>query len=337
MPDANLLQMTYNKIIQRRTSSMNRLLATPGLKAYAALLVVYVIWGTTLGAIRIGVETIPPALMVCTRFLIAGGLLMGVCLLRGHRLPDRESLKRHCMVGFLLFVMGHAITYWVLQHIATGLNATLGATNPFWMIWFAAVIPPREKIEPLALLGVFIGFVGMLVLLSPQLLHPLEISADFWFSVGATFIMGCFWCLGAIYSRKYPVKDSLYMGLAIQNLFAAAVLVPVVMMTVNLQQVYPSLESILALGYLVLMGTMIAMACYLYTLQHLPVPVVSTIGYVTPVITILFGWLFLQEQMTVPAVIGTVIILAGVMLVQWVIHRDTSLKQPVLEKKPSQV
>lgn len=303
---------------------MDRLQVAPELKPFLALFVVYIVWGTTLGAIHIGVETIHPALLACVRFLTAGLLLLAFCLIRGEKWPAWADVKRHCIVGFLLFFLGHAVTYWAMQHITTGLAGTLTATNPFWMIWLASLMPPREKVHPMALAGVSIGFVGMIILLSPQLFLPVKLSPYFWPSVIAIILMAFFWCLGSIYARKVPVNTSLFMGVALQNVFAGALLLPVCYRFSAFTAVHASAASLQALAYLVFIGTILATSCYLYVLEKLPVPMVSTIAYVTPVITIAFGCLVLHEPMTWTIALGTAVILTGVFLVQWVNQKQAS-------------
>jgi drug/metabolite transporter (DMT)-like permease len=288
-------------------------------KAYAAIFTVYIVWGTTLGAMRIGVETIPTALLPCLRFTIAGLILLAFCLLRGEKIPNRQEIRTHFIVGALLFSFSNALAAWTVQHMSTGLSGLLVATTPFWMLWLSSRIPPRERIAPQAILGIAIGFLGMFILLLPQLSNIGNTSLLFWASVIVSIVTTFFWSVGSIYARKHPTPtSSLLMSIGLQNLFAGLLLVPFCLLTVdNWQAIHPSAASLMALGHLIVLGTIAATSCYLYTLKNMPISVTSTFAYVTPVITVLFGWLFLHEPLTSPTIIGSAVILSGVMVVQW--------------------
>lgn len=300
-------------------------------KAYFALLTVYLIWGTTLGAMRIGVESMPWILLPFLRFLGAGALMLLFCLMRGERLPGLRELAVNAVIGLLLFVGGNTVVCWSVQNITTGLGGLMVATAPFWMIWLSAVFPPREQVKPLAMLGIGVGFVGMIVLLSPQLTHWSGTSPLFWLSIFAMLVNTFSWSLGSIYARKQPTKASLLMGVALQNCFAGLALLPFVLWRVDFATLHFTQSAWISLAYLVLAGNIIALPCYLYTLQTLPVSLSSTFAYVTPVLTVVFGWAFLHETVSRATIIGSAIILSGVILVQWVSRHSSPASIPAAQ------
>jgi drug/metabolite transporter (DMT)-like permease len=311
-------------------------------KPYLALLAVYLIWGTTTGGIRIAVETIPSSLLPCARFLIAGALLIGIALFKGEGLPHWKNFKIHAITGFLLFFMGNSIVCWTVKHMTTGFGSVLVATTPLWMTLLSAILPPREKIPGLSLLGIVIGFVGMLILLSPQLTHLHNTTSVFWWCMAGLALMTFCWALGSIYARKHPTNTSLMMSVGIQNLVAGLLLIPVCWWDVpDWSAVHPTNSSIFAFIYLVLFGTMIATPCYLYAIKTLPVSVSSTFAYVTPVLTVVFGRLFLGEMVTPTMVLGAAVILSGVALVQFInrqwadkTQRQARITLPDLQPQP---
>lgn len=297
-------------------------------KPYLALLAVYLIWGTTTGGIRLAVESIPSSVLPCVRFLIAGVLLIAISLCRKEPLPDWKAFRVHAITGFLLFFMGNSIVCWTVKHMTTGFGSVLVATTPLWMTLLSAILPPREKVPGLSLIGILIGFSGVLVLLSPQLTHLQETSPIFWLCMAGLALMTFSWALGSIYARKHPTNTSLSMGIGIQTLLAGLLLIPVCFLDVaDWSAIHPTTTSITALVYLILLGTMVATPCYLYAIKTLPVSVSSTFAYVTPVLTVVFGGLFLGESVTPVMVVGAVIILSGVALVQ-LIGRQGLAKSP---------
>ena len=301
-------------------------------KPYLALLTVYLIWGTTAGVIRLGIAGMPPALLPCLRFLIAGSLLITLCLFKGEAFPDRAALKNHLITGLLLFFGGNSIICWTLQHVTTSFGGILVATTPFWMVWLSSVLPPREKIPPLSLLGVGIGFVGMIILLSPKLTNPGETTPVFWLCIAGLLLMTFFWSLGSIFARKHPTSSSLLMSVGCQNVFAGLALLPICMASIpDWSAVHPTGNALWALAYLVIMGTMVATPCYLYVVKHLPVSVSSTFAYVNPVLTLIFGGLFLKETITPTMIGGGVVILFGVILVQAMNRQWATARQSTQE------
>ncbi len=297
-------------------------------KPYLALLTVYLIWGTTAGSIKLGVDTLPSALLPCVRFTLAGMLLVAFCLLKGERVPSRQDLKTQGIIGLLLFLGGNSIICWTVKYVTTGFSGILVATTPLWMVGLSAVLPPREKIPFLSLVGLFIGFLGMAVLLSPQLTHLGNTSSIFWLCLAGLLLMTFSWSLGSIYARKYPSQTSLLMSVGLQNLAAGLALIPVCLLTIHdWSAIQPSPKSALALVYLVLMGTMTATPCYMYVLQTMPVSVSSTFAYVTPVLTLIFGCIFLGEPISQTMIVGASIILAGVILVQYINYRWVAQRQ----------
>jgi drug/metabolite transporter (DMT)-like permease len=301
-------------------------------KPYLALLTVYIIWGTTAGVIRLGVDTIPPSLLPCLRFLIAGTLLVTLCLLKGEPLPDRVTLKNHLITGLLLFFGGNSIICWTLKYVTTSFGGILVATTPFWMVGLSAILPPREKVPGMSLIGIAIGFVGMLILLSPKVAsmnQTSDTSPMFWLCIAGLLLMTFFWALGSIYARKHPAKGSLMMAVGFQNIFAGLALLPICLNTIHdWSAIHPTGQSLFSLAYLVLLGTMVATPCYLYVVKHLPVSVSSTFAYVTPVFTIAFGGLFLGEPITPSMLLGASVILAGVILVQYMNRQKGGSRQP---------
>lgn len=288
------------------------------IRAYLALVVVCLVWGTTFGSVHLASDSFPPAMIVCLRFTIAGLLLIGFSLLRGDAFPTGATLKRHLMVGFLLFFAGNSFVAWAVRYVPTGLGATLIATNPFWMIWLSSLLPPREKIHPTAFLGLIVGFIGILILLSPKLTSHYPVSPLFWATLVGILAMTFFWSLGSIYARKHPAPEAVMMGIGVQNLFAGILLMPVTWLTWQPTEFHPQWQGLLALAHLILLGTIVAVPSYMYVLKRLPVSVSSMFSYVTPVVSIAFGWWVFGEPVTPITILGTGIILAGVALVQWV-------------------
>jgi drug/metabolite transporter (DMT)-like permease len=301
--------------------------AKPSWAAFLPLLVVYLVWGTTIGTIRMSVETLPWAMVPCGRFLIAGSLLMLICLFRGEKWPGWLEVRKHVIAGLLLFTGGNSIVCWSVQYMTTGLGGLVVATLPFWILGLSAILPPKEKITKGTLISIFISFSGMMILLSPHLQNKTHTSPLFWWAVLAMLINTIFWAIGSVFIRKNPSQVSRCMTVSIQTLASGLSLIPVCLMTIPAGTViHPSQQSILALIYLIIFGTGIATPCYLYVVKNLPIAISSTFAYITPVITLIFGYLFLKEQISTTTLVGVAIILSGVIVAQFLSLRESRQK-----------
>ncbi len=136
-------------------------------RIWAALITVYIVWGSTYLAIRFAVESMPPFLMAATRFLIAGAVLFGWRWLAGDRRPKQIEWRSAAIVGLLLLTGGNGNVVWAEQHVASGVAALIVGSAPLWMVAIDAFRPGGKKANLQTWVGVMIGFVGILILISP--------------------------------------------------------------------------------------------------------------------------------------------------------------------------
>src|SRR2546427_7167471 len=138
-------------------------------RAYLAWAFVCLVWGTTYLAIRIALETIPPLLMGGIRYVIAGSMLAAILAARGERLPGRREWPYLAVLGTLLIGFGNGGVVWAEQTVPSGLTAVLVATSPFWMTGIEAMMPDGEALTRRRVVGLLVGFAGIVVLVSPNL------------------------------------------------------------------------------------------------------------------------------------------------------------------------
>jgi len=138
-------------------------------RAYFAWAVVCIVWGTTYLGIRIALETIPPLLMAAMRWITAGSLMIAALTVRGERLPARREWPSLAILGVLLLGFGNGAVVWAEQTVASGLTAVLVATSPFWMVGIDACMPGGEAITLRRVLGLVVGFAGIVMLVWPEL------------------------------------------------------------------------------------------------------------------------------------------------------------------------
>lgn len=287
-------------------------------KIIAAYAAVYIIWGSTYLGILYAIQTIPPFLMMGSRFLMAGLLLLGWCLLKGERLPDKSSLLKLALSGFLMLAIGNGAVTWVEQHLPTGLAAIIVATVPLWFVLLDKAQWRFYFSNKGIIAGLLTGFAGVLLLFSGKGSMAITGSAikliSFFVLLGGTIA----WAVGSLLSKYQTIEGSTAMKVAVQMLTAGMVAYITAFATGEhqgfaLSQV--SLSSVLALGYLVLAGSLVGYLAYIWLLGVEPPSRVGTYAYVNPVVAVFLGWLLVDETLSLQQGIALCVTLAGVVLV----------------------
>lgn len=289
-----------------------RRLSTPVL---AALAVVYVVWGSTYLAIRIAVETLPPFLMVGTRFLVAGGLLYAWSVRRGDVTGDRPGLaqwRATAIVGILLLVGGNGLVVWGEQTVPSGIAALLVATLPLWMALFGRVAFGTRLRRP-AVAGLVVGFVGVALLVRPTGAGALD-------PIGTAVILCApvSWAIGSLWSGRLPLPSRPLVTTGMEMLCAGAVLTVLGVAGGELGRLDPgavSLRSLGALLYLITFGSLLAFSAYVWLLRSAAPSVVSTYAYVNPAVAVALGWAVLAEPVTATTLVAGAVIVGSVALI----------------------
>jgi drug/metabolite transporter (DMT)-like permease len=287
--------------------------AAPIVPAYAAWLAVCLIWGTTYLAIRIALETIPPFLMTSFRWLIAGTILVTLLRWRRERLPEVRAWPSQALVGLLLIGFGNGAVVWAEQTVASGLTAVLVATVPFWMVGVERATGKHESLGGLQLAGLCIGFLGIVLLVWPEL--RVEGGTGFLGGFIATQIACLGWSIGSSYSRRQR-DGNVLAAVSLQMLFAGVGLLALGSAIGEWDSLVFTTRTAAALAYLVVFGSIVGFSAYAYALKHLPVATVSLYAYVNPVIAVLLGTAILDEPLTPRIVIAGMVVLAGMALVR---------------------
>jgi drug/metabolite transporter (DMT)-like permease len=299
---------------EERTSSVRR----ASLVAWICLLIVYVVWGSTYLAIKVGVETMPPLLMAAVRNLVAG-MIMFPLALRSRRAapgglawPSRKEWLGCAIVGVLLLVANGAVGIGE-QTIPSGLAALLVATVPLWLLSIDAVLNhARLGLAPMA--GLALGLVGV------GLLSGLGGGSGRVSVAGVIIVLvaAFAWALGTLMTRRVTIPSSPALASGMELLCGGAALL--VLSAADgefgsLHLAHISTRSWLALGYLIVAGSIVAFSAYGIAVRVLPTATVATYAYVNPVIAVLLGTLILNERLTPAMFGGGALIVGAVVLV----------------------
>jgi drug/metabolite transporter (DMT)-like permease len=296
------------------------------LRAYLALLAVYIFWGTTYLAIRISLEAFPPILLISVRFLFSGTLMLIGARWSGVTLPKGRELWLTAFFGVLILGGGNGSLVWAEQTVPSGLAALLLVTSPFWMLGLGAALPGGEKIHIPALGGILVGCLGVVLLVAPN-----GLNTSFSASLVNGFLilqLGCFfWCLGSILHKRSGAKAHPITSGAVQQLATGLVfLLPA--LVIPQHPIHWNTRSTWALAYLVVFGSIVGYSAFLYALENLPIAVVTTYNYVNPVVAMALGWLFYREPFGKREFLAMLIIFAGVAIVKWTTHEKAATPSP---------
>lgn len=284
--------------------------------AYAAWIAVCLIWGTTYLGIRVALETIPPATVGALRYVPAGALLALVLRARGERLPALPHWRGLALLGFLMIGLGNGGVIWAEQWVPSGIAAVVVAASPFWMTGLEAVLPGGERLTMRALAGLILGFLGILLLVWPELTAGGELGRQFAIGVVALQLACVGWALGSAYSRRHARAENALGAAAVQMLLGGLFMAVVATARGEWQQLTFTWRSAAAELYLVVFGSLVGYSAYVYALKHLPVSTVSLYAYINPVIAVVLGTVLLDEPFGWRVVIAAAIVFAGVAVVR---------------------
>jgi drug/metabolite transporter (DMT)-like permease len=281
-------------------------------RVWAALVVVYVAWGSTFIALAIAVRDLPPLLSLAMRHVVAGGILLAFALPRGDREHDRigrEQIRTGFILGFLLFFVSHGTLAWAQQTVPAGVAALLVGSIPIWMALFDRVAFGR-RLRGSAYVGFAVGFLGLAFLVDPFGGGSVD-------RLGAVAIVGgaATWAAGSLYSRDAPLPRRPLVSAGVASLCGGILLVAGSVVTGEFGDAVWSTEALLAVVYLIVVGSFVGFTAYVWLLQVAPTSLVATYAYVNPIVAVLLGWLLLDEAITLRMVVAGAAVVVSVALI----------------------
>jgi drug/metabolite transporter (DMT)-like permease len=275
--------------------------------AWGPLLIVYVVWGSTYLAQKVGLDGIPPLTLNAVRFLIAGLILFAYCLLRRWPIPDRRQWRAGAIQGLLLPAAGTGGAAWAEQTLPSGVTALFLATIPVWIV-VGRRFTDGEKIGPRVAIGILAGIGGVAVLTRPT-------GGGDALAIAVALGGALCWGLGSVYASHAPRPKQALMASAIEMLCAGAILSVLSVASGEPGRVHLVPQSAIALAYLIVFGSIVAYTAYTWLLDHVAPRIAGTYAFVNPVVAVLLGWWLLDEAIDGRVLLSTALIAAGVALI----------------------
>ncbi len=282
--------------------------------AFAAI---YFIWGSTYLGVKWAIESIPPLTMAGLRSL-AAGLILFLFVFRQLKTNPLKvvHIKSSLIVGFFNFTIAHGIFAWAMMTVPSGLAALVSATLPIWMVLLDWLWKKNYKPTGKALFGLILGFFGMAMLIGPARIT--DYSDGSILLIIIMFLAPVSWATGSVYSKTAQLHSSVWISSSLQMILGGGMLFLVSVCiegtgAVDFSGI--SLKSILAVFYLVFVGSILAYTTYIWLLNKVSIAKVSTYTYANAIIGMFLGWLLGNEHFTLRTILSAVIIISAIVII----------------------
>jgi drug/metabolite transporter (DMT)-like permease len=281
--------------------------------AILAYILVSFFWGSTYLAIKIGVEDMPPMFFAGVRFLIAGLIMIVFSYIRGYAFPAGKSeFSRLSLIGLFMLLGGNGLVVFAEQWVDSGVASLIMATIPIFAGVLEHFFIRTTRLTFKALSGLLLGFFGVYFLLVPAD-HGISIDIPgILVLLSASFL----WSTGTVLSKTFKGNSSIVSNIGIQMFAGGVGLMFVSAITGEFSRVRFSMNSVLAIAYLVVFGSLVAYSSYIYLLQKWPATKAGTYAYINPLVAVSLGAIFLGEKINFLMILSMVGIFLGVLIVQ---------------------
>ena len=282
-------------------------------KTLLAFGIVYIVWGSTFLAIRVGVREVPPLISAALRFTIAGAVLYGWTRLRRETPPRGRQWGAIALMALLIFVCDYGLLFWAETRVPSGITAVMMATIPaFIAIAEVVVLRTRRWTASLAV-ALLVGLAGVAVLTLPS--NGPGGAAISMTGAVALVAASLSWSVASVLTRRLPLPESKLVNSGAQMLTGGLLLAVAATLAGEWPGFHPAAVSMgawAALAYLIIAGSIVGFTAYLWLMHHESPTRVGTYAYVNPVVAVLLGHWLGGEELGVRTVMGTLLVLGSV-------------------------
>ncbi|MEQ1624149.1 MAG: EamA family transporter [Sediminibacterium sp.] len=283
-------------------------------KAYIALAITSIVWGTTWVGSKICVRYTPAFEVAAIRQFSGGIIYVLFFLIKGEKLPTLKQLGWLTIMAILMFVSSNGLATVGLKYIPSGLGALIAALYPLFVVLIELFFFKNRKIKTSTFLGLFLGIAGIAVVFYDNAFH--NHKEGFWIGVAVSMVAMITWAMTTIFIAKKKSELNPYNALGWQMLLSSFIMYGIATATgdvIPFAQI--PLETWGTLAYMVVAGSIIAFIAFIYSMKHLEPGIAALYAYINPIVAILVGSLLVDEKLTINILIGSAITLLGVYLV----------------------
>lgn len=284
---------------------------------WTAIVILYVVWGSTYLGIRVAIGSIPPFVMAAVRFAIAGAVMLTiVAVVRRGQItrPTLQEWRDTCIIGALLMGGGMGAVAWGELTVPSGIAGVLIAMMPVWIAVFGRIFL-GERLPGLAVVGIATGMVGVAILVGSGVVIDRSLDPA---GIAALIFSPMSWAAGSLFSaHRARLPRDPFLTTGMEMIAGSIVLAIAAFLTGEVATFRPEAvtgESLLALVYLTAIGSLVAFTAFAWVLRQAPLPLIATYAFVNPVVAVFLGWLILHEAVTPIQFVAGAVIVVGVAL-----------------------
>ena len=284
-------------------------------RAYAALIFICIVWGTTYLAIRVGVMHYPAFLFAGVRQALAGIILTGIALaVNQHGDFSSKNIGRQMLIGFLMLSIGNGCVTWGEKYVPSGIAALICSMMPIFAVLYNLLLSKNEKFNLTTGAGMILGTLGVALIFRhdiSQLSNP-----TYLLGILAVLFATSSWAMGSIINKKNTNPINPFLNSGMQLFFGGLFMLIASPMVDDLHSFeLINKDGLIALAYLVIFGSVLAYAAYMYALNKLPVGIATIYAYINPLVAVVLGYFALKEELNIYTLLSFVTIIIGVYLV----------------------
>ena len=277
----------------------------------AAFFAIYVIWGSTYLFNKIAVSEIPPFYLAGIRFITAGILIFGIAKVSGKSIAiSKKQFLNTVILGFLFLSFGNGTVVWALKFVDSNFAALEISAQPLVILLMMWLLQGK-KIQPMSILGVILGMLGIYLLVSQKNILEQQNAILGMLMIFAAMLS---WAYGSLYVAKADLPKNYFVNTGYQ-MFTGGIMLFVLSLLFQETWSLPnewSTDTQWSMVLLVLLGSIVAFTSFNFLLKVVSPEKVATNTYVNPIVAMFLGWYFLEEQITLQSIIAAVILLTGV-------------------------
>jgi drug/metabolite transporter (DMT)-like permease len=284
--------------------------STP-IKIILIYILLCIIWGSTWLAIRASLESLTPFISLGSRFTFASMFIFILMKVRGISLQkDKEAIRLYLLMGFLSFIIPFGLVYWAEQFVPSGLASVLFGVYPFFVALFSFYRIPSESIGKLKILGMSLGFFGIVIIFSDS--FTMDFSNLFLGMIAVAF-SGIIQAWIAVTLKKSGSHLNPLSMNFIPMLIAGLCGLLFGFLTEDLSKIKIDNTAIISVLYLAFFGSVVTFTSFYWLMKKINVVLLSLIAFITPIVALLLGWIFYKESLTTDHIIGSLLVLIGLL------------------------
>jgi putative membrane protein PagO len=280
-------------------------------KVTIGYIVICLIWGSTWMAIRIGLDSMPPILAAGLRFLLASVFVITIMRFMDIRIQtDKDSLKIYFLMCIFSYVLPFAFVYWGEKYVNSGLASILFASFPLFVAVFSSLAMPSAKIDQYSLAGIILGFIGIIIIFSNDLFAGMNLNLYGMIAIVSSSLMQS--GIAVLIKKHGKHLNPLAMNF-LPILFAGIILTIYGWSFEDTRLARFDSKAIFSIAFLAMFGTVIAFTTYYWLLKRMSVVILSLSSFITPIIAVFLGWIFLSEKLNDRTFTGSLLVLIGIL------------------------